>query len=79
VVPQKRELGPGVLIHRGGELGGEIAPEKQVEDPADATEAGPDRVPQLDPPSRSASSRINQTGNRTPFLSCQTIFLSGTT
>jgi hypothetical protein len=27
VVPQKRELGPGVLVHRGGELGGEVAPE----------------------------------------------------
>jgi hypothetical protein len=37
VVPQGRELGPSMLIHRGGgELRGEVEPEQRVENPADA-------------------------------------------
>lgn len=49
VVPQEREFCPGVLVHRGCELGRGIAPQQPVEDSPNAAETGGDHVPQVYP------------------------------
>jgi hypothetical protein len=45
VVAESGELDVDVVVHGGGEPGGEVEPEEGVEDPSDAGVAGGDVVP----------------------------------